>query len=332
MEEPPKHNSGITKQPIVEEDLSVDDSVKRVDKCLDPTPSDNLTTEHYSKSEIPTVPITISSEGVNRGAESAAQCVEQDLPPSSNFKTEHYSKGESPNVSKTCSIQDANKVVESSSQRIEQKMVPPLSNNLMVEPNSGRKTPNTPITCSAQSTNIVGESPVQRVDHDMDCTPSNNSTTVSNSESNMLNVPTACSTESVNIDSNDIKEEVIKAIENRLAELEDIPDIVANIKVECFSTKTQNLLCQYLDPESHSQTDGGFTRDYMGFGEWIGLDPQFMRYLHRTKIGNKTFEVLGKWVTFEDDPRPTVGNLKDCMINGIDRPDVVTDLAETISM
>jgi len=116
-------------------------------------------------------------------------------------------------------------------------------------------------------------------------------------------------------------------------EIEDVPNDLREVSLQCFSHRTLDKLKHYLDVrnEVQSSTTDHF-KDFTGVAEWAHLDESFTRYIDKVSHHNKIGEVISMWLKGESDgPKATVGNFIKCM-RDLERPDVILDAIQWISM
>ncbi|XP_060566276.1 uncharacterized protein LOC132725170 [Ruditapes philippinarum] len=123
----------------------------------------------------------------------------------------------------------------------------------------------------------------------------------------------------------------LEKLKDRLKTATDIPSLLLDVSLSCLKPSTIEYMSYHLDPQSDVMSPDDKLKDYRGMAEWIGLEPVFIKYISRSPYMFKTKEVLSKWLTLEEDPLPTLMNLRSCLL-AIDRPDVLEDMSVKIAL
>jgi hypothetical protein len=146
------------------------------------------------------------------------------------------------------------------------------------------------------------------------------------------NIPDEGASGGVDPSNESVRIEVLNNLEilkDRLKTATDIPSILLDVSLSCLKPSTIEYMSYHLDPQSDVMSPDDKLKDYRGMAEWIGLEPVFIKYISRSPYMLKTKEVLSKWLTLEEEPFPTLMNLRSCLL-AIDRPDVLEDMSVKI--
>ncbi|XP_060567727.1 uncharacterized protein LOC132726394 [Ruditapes philippinarum] len=147
-------------------------------------------------------------------------------------------------------------------------------------------------------------------------------------------IPDEGATGGVDPSNESVRIEVLNNLEilkDRLKTATDIPSILLDVSLSCLKPSTIEYMSYHLDPQSDVMSPDDKLKDYRGMAEWIGLEPVFIKYISRSPYMLKTKEVLSKWLTLEEEPLPTLMNLRSCLL-AIDRPDVLEDMSVKIAL
>lgn len=123
-------------------------------------------------------------------------------------------------------------------------------------------------------------------------------------------------------------------LESRLETLTDIPQELHQTSLVCLKPETLEQLVLYLDNHHDIPSEKNRFKDYRGLAELIGLDTKYINHLTKSSDTKKTKVVIERWRVLNTRAQPVLGNLRKFIADeeeGIDRPDVITDLAGVIA-